>query len=492
MKLLTITYMKKFIYCALLPFLLISCSLNDQLPISSNQETKSTIVNYSISQPYKYVKNPSLDIWKSYTSTEQMFDACQVPSDTLTKMSTAALVKTCINHPLTFIFSAYNNELKGIDFVIDNSNAFQELLSREDAVKELIDFYSRASVLSDTTTFKRDDYSISISSLNFIELLLASGYFTEINKEENVNALNQAIWKWMENKKSHPEIYSDYSINKSIFLNMVLDNGKISRDNSQTLYDSNYEFQAQQQTKSGGVFINYVYLNTTYGQTVIGYTRTDMTEAEKTTFNAQYISTYPNATFISSSTYTYNCHSYAWNISDGGPNCWINADSSSYLFRYWTNDKYCLSPFQSMGTKIYYYNSDHSAVKAQIAPNYLYISKWGAGPLMRHDPTYGPYSNMGQRNYYRSVGEPDILSGNTITTVGVSNVYEASIKDPSRFSYEWIVENAKGDPVWYSHSPNNYLDTIIFTRQSLFTITCNIYYNNTLIGFQWLEVAVEQ
>ncbi|MDR2911118.1 MAG: hypothetical protein LBV47_07130 [Bacteroidales bacterium] len=33
---------------------------------------------------------------------------------------------------------------------------------------------------------------------------------------------------------------------------------------------------------------------------------------------------YPQATVLANASNTYNCHSYAWNMKEGGPTCWLN------------------------------------------------------------------------------------------------------------------------------------------------------------------------
>lgn len=59
-------------------------------------------------------------------------------------------------------------------------------------------------------------------------------------------------------------------------------------------------------------------------QTLIAYSINEMTSQEIAELNSFTIKTYPNATFLSNSSATYNCHSYAWNVSDGGKKYWIN------------------------------------------------------------------------------------------------------------------------------------------------------------------------
>ena len=45
-----------------------------------------------------------------------------------------------------------------------------------------------------------------------------------------------------------------------------------------------------------------------------------------------------------SATSNYNCHAYAWHISDGGDDedCWLN-NIGTNLSKYWTNDAYSIT-----------------------------------------------------------------------------------------------------------------------------------------------------
>lgn len=64
-----------------------------------------------------------------------------------------------------------------------------------------------------------------------------------------------------------------------------------------------------------------VTLYTPKGHSVYAFTRSEMSSSEITYSNGEYQRQYPNATFLANSSYTYNCHSYAWNMVEGGRTC---------------------------------------------------------------------------------------------------------------------------------------------------------------------------
>jgi hypothetical protein len=134
-----------------------------------------------------------------------------------------------------------------------------------------------------------------------------------------------------------------------------------------------------------------------------------------------------NATRLSGATSNYNCHSWAWHVSDGGSssNSWINYthNGGANLSKYWTNDAYSPgSPYED-NCKIFYGTSaDHSAIMTTTSG--VVTSKWGAWPRYSHTPTDCPYdaSNL---QYYRVpiIGDDIICAPKTYLT---SNIPDAT------------------------------------------------------------------
>lgn len=177
----------------------------------------------------------------------------------------------------------------------------------------------------------------------------------------------------------------------------------------------------------------------------------EMSSEEITYYNNYTIQLFPNATLVGSSSTTYNCHSYAWNITEGGPTCWINASSSIYTYntnnlsKYWTDRSY-IETTEFNATKVFYYNSDHSAI-VKASDRSKYISKWGAMPLMEHSPGYGPYPDMENRHYYKRYtppATPEVITGTLSIGYGdllCGHEYEftQSQFNDEKYSYEWEI-----------------------------------------------------
>ena len=160
-----------------------------------------------------------------------------------------------------------------------------------------------------------------------------------------------------------------------------------------------------------------VYLYTPRQGQVYAFTSQEMSESEINRITLDYAINYPQATILAYPSATYNCHSYAWNMVEGGFTCWLNQFPD--LKKYWEDGSY-VQTTESEAEKIFYFNGDHSAVVSSVAGKYE--SKWGSAPLMRHSPGYGPSSyGMAFRRYYKrsnpQISGPSIVctSGNTFT-----------------------------------------------------------------------------
>lgn len=115
--------------------------------------------------------------------------------------------------------------------------------------------------------------------------------------------------------------------------------------------------------------------------------------------DAEVIQTYPQATFVSSSTRKYNCHSYAWYSSSTSNHWWMN-NPSAYM-----NDGSYTRVYKAIqATRVYFPNGNHSMKIYDAYANPLsyatVISKWGSGPVMIHNPYYSPYTTTGYSMWY--------------------------------------------------------------------------------------------
>ena len=121
---------------------------------------------------------------------------------------------------------------------------------------------------------------------------------------------------------------------------------------------------------------------TPHGTTVsvMKFIGTDWDSVEVATRKADLERDYPGAIVVGDATKNYNCHSYAWYMSEN-----INADTvwMDHPTFYFSDNSY---GYDNTGTKVVYgykptLSFNHSAI---AIGNGLLRSKWGDGPLVEH------------------------------------------------------------------------------------------------------------
>ena len=221
--------MKRFIY--FLTLLALMCSCSDEVLNESKQQAiigtpDATFSFDSITAP---------NVWSQYQSLEEMLDACQIPEDKLKLMSTDELIEVCMSHPLHFIYSAYNNEFRGADVIINNFNGFGELKKRVDAADKLLNFYDEIfseSVLNEPSYIGSSD----ISHIGFIELYIASKALPSLYEDDNLIKLEKISDKIL-SQKIETKRADLFSVRHSFLINAQIKLAKscISKDDATIL-----------------------------------------------------------------------------------------------------------------------------------------------------------------------------------------------------------------------------------------------------------------
>ncbi len=147
----------------------------------------------------------------------------------------------------------------------------------------------------------------------------------------------------------------------------------------------------------------------------------DLSNSEKEDYKNFWLDYYDNRIeFKSEATLKYNCHAYAWYVSEGGEQVWINTPNDDI---FWNDGSYVEVGSETEATKISFgncygyhcfdYNKngqyeinecgyqdacDHSAITASSQG--YFISKWGAGPRFKHHKNDCPYSQDAGLKYY--------------------------------------------------------------------------------------------
>ena len=124
-------------------------------------------------------------------------------------------------------------------------------------------------------------------------------------------------------------------------------------------------------------------------------------------------STYNGAEVVGLPSQKYNCHAYAWHVSEGGEEVWMGKDTDYAEDVYWNDGSY-IEVSEADATKVSYnVLGNHSAIR--INSNW-YQSKWGSGPLVKHHPNDVPsiyHAELNKKYYVRcpSIMGTDSLCG---------------------------------------------------------------------------------
>ena len=140
--------------------------------------------------------------------------------------------------------------------------------------------------------------------------------------------------------------------------------------------------------------VSSIYVYTPNNTAVEVYVLPEMSSQLIQAINNDATTTYPNATYVSTATQKYNCHSYAWYLSSTSNTYWME-DPSAYM----SDGSYVSASTTYTTKKLFYHPSSaaswHSANMYDVTSSTLgqndVISKWGRGPLMIHKVYYCPY-----------------------------------------------------------------------------------------------------
>jgi len=154
---------------------------------------------------------------------------------------------------------------------------------------------------------------------------------------------------------------------------------------------------------------------------------------------------YQTAELLAPMTGTYNCHSYAWNMVEGGPLCWIN--DICQVRKYWLDGSY-EETTKAYAEKIVWiefedatgnsYFETHTSVTSITHPN-KQESKWGGLPLFRHLENEHPYTDISifhydplddgwiESKYYRRPCTNGFIQADTVNIGNKTVIYSGSV-----------------------------------------------------------------
>ena len=466
--------MKRFAFSFILFLLIVACSRTME-PNAPDNGHKTNVVTkaeidtsekYSISTPVLFEEVDELNFWSQFSSLEERFVYFQVADSILNRITTDALVYSCAHYPLNYLIWTYNTEEKAVDLLFEKSSLHQELLQRPEAVSKLVKLFSK-------TTLAQEE--LSFTDERILERLILK-LSDQLNTDDYL-ALSESLEKKAESFSRDADTLSLFMLEPLIELRRI---SHCSSDQQDFLSSLTAAYESRDVPST----IQHL---TPFGHSVVVFLNEEMPSSMIAYLDNLFAQQYPNAQILRPSSYRYNCHSYAW-ISTGENNhYWLNAEypnNNLQLSAYWTDDLYVTVQPEG-GTQpliVYYSDGDHSARFGGVANNTVYlVSKWGAGPLVKHTIADCPYTTT---NLQLFAPRNDCL--NTPAISGPSSValgYPYYYSTPFQLQREWILEyeesNFSIDPILNCYDAYNCSVTMF--ESGVCKLWVKGYYNGTLV-----------
>lgn len=350
--------------------------------------------------------------WKQFQSHDEMVMACNMPDTLIKEVSTDKLVELMLDYPLLGDLMLYDNSGVGLEIMLQENNILAELLRRDDSAAKLLtaynDFEIKNTSLSEEVSLEiisNPDMLESYADDDFVrnciaqdEENLVQNIFLEtvLAREDVVSKLTDKEISLLANEveekvaeKDLSEIYSAYTY---LFYEMAEEANTINIFGSPSvIYNATMTARDTLET-----------VKTPNGSSVTVIRRTYSASESASAYNYT-ITRYPNATVVSGATTNYNCHSYAWYSQSTSNPYWMNDPGKYMSDGSYTkigasptakNQKVCYIQYPLVNPCI------HSGIVYSISGSTVKLtSKWGAGPLVRHDVSYSPYG--GTPTYYK-------------------------------------------------------------------------------------------
>lgn len=184
---------------------------------------------------------PGSEKWKSLKSHLEKVNVCQIPSEILPNLSTPELVKICLDYPLLFTVTFFNNMQQGFEQNRREFNGFEELFKRIDAGETLINLYSEINP-GDVELISTDlDKGLFKFRIFYLEILLSQDdLIKSLNMEKQKILLTECLTKVEEKAKasfSSFQILTTHLIMSRILLNNKFSNFLISYKENKSKYD---------------------------------------------------------------------------------------------------------------------------------------------------------------------------------------------------------------------------------------------------------------
>jgi hypothetical protein len=161
-----------------------------------------------INTPYDFPIKPGTPAWKAFNNHIEKINVCQIPDSILQRLSTNALITTCLRYPLNIDMFCYNDFQIGFQAVSTHFNGLKELLKRADLSNKLFSAYE---AIEDADLPPREAMSQAKRHMN-IEMLLAQPAAIGSLDISGEMRLLRECWKKYSKKAARSDIFGRYTL----------------------------------------------------------------------------------------------------------------------------------------------------------------------------------------------------------------------------------------------------------------------------------------
>ena len=179
------------------------------VPFDASADAIDTQGQYEVDEVYNYPNKPGYGSgWNALAPEEENLAKTQVPQDLVEKMTTRALVETCIEHPMAYYYMHGENYHRHfIERLIAQNNAFKELATRPDAGWELAILYHSLKYNENAAAegSHKDHYAI----WGFVELMIENDrFFSQLTDRQLVELYKASLVKYFIKEQCYPLVSS--------------------------------------------------------------------------------------------------------------------------------------------------------------------------------------------------------------------------------------------------------------------------------------------
>jgi hypothetical protein len=182
---------------------------------------------------WDYPVKPGMEEWKQFKSTDDMYQACQIPNVILGQLNTEELVDVCLNFPAPPQFLFYNTPQEGFISYYSNFNGIRELFNHRDAGHFLLKKYTEMSLSDFNPLWPLHIQGQYISHYKFVETVLAQTQVIQTLSPVEMRLLLKETIRKMDEKLSKSDLFSsnNIEINSWIMAKLLAHENKLSIQN---------------------------------------------------------------------------------------------------------------------------------------------------------------------------------------------------------------------------------------------------------------------